>query len=213
MAQNPTGKSLIDPGFFGTSADNIIVQRNFIEKDDINRVQHLVEMISRWDDAGTDMFNDEGECIYDSSYWKDRVCTDLLGQGDLVGAELYAIVSKYTSKMKAFLEDRFNLELAARTPAIVRWMPGFEQSPHADKQLNDGSPNPFYDYDLNSVFYWNDDFEGGQLYYPQHGIEVEIEAGTAISHPGDIHYLHGVKKVLSGRRWTTPAFFTVTKIL
>jgi len=38
---------------------------------------------------------------------------------------------------------------------------------------------------------------------------VKPEPGLAVIHPGDINYLHGVKIVTSGERYTSPAFFTV----
>jgi hypothetical protein len=33
-----------------------------------------------------------------------------------------------------------------------------------------------------------------------------------VAHPGDIHYLHGVKPVISGERYTTPSFYTITEL-
>ena len=207
-----TEKSLVEPGHFGDSPDNIVVLRNFIKDEDLELVQKLCKRIHKWDDAGEDLFNEDGECIYNASYWYQRVCSDLRAQGGWAGEDLYSIIDFYVLKMKWYLEERFKVELSRRSPTLVRWLPGTEQAPHADKQLNDGSPNPFLNYDINSIFYWNADFEGGQLYYPQHGIEVEIEPGTAIAHPGDIHYLHGVRQVTSGERWTTPAFYTITKV-
>jgi hypothetical protein len=78
--------------------------------------------------------------------------------------------------------------------------------------LNDGTPNPFPTYDINSIIYWNDEFEGGQFYYPEYDIELEIRPGLAVAHPGDVHYLHGVKKIISGERWTTPSFYTITEL-
>ena len=115
--------------------------------------------------------------------------------------------------MKWLLEDNFKVKLSVRPPVIIRWFPGLEQQPHADKQLNDGSPNPFPTYDLNSLIYYNDDFTGGELYYPQHDLEIKPEPGLGVAHPGDINYLHGVKKVLDGERFTTPSFYTITKLL
>jgi len=207
-----TEESLVEPGHFGDSASNIVVLRNFIDAEDVGAVQRLSARITKWDDAGKDMFNDHGECIYNSSYWHQRVCSDLLAQ-DEIGDQLYEIIDRYVLKMKTYLEGRFKVELSRRSPTLVRWLPGTEQAPHADKQLNDGSPNPFLNYDINSIFYWNADFDGGQLYYPQHGIELQIEPGMAIAHPGDIHYLHGVRRITRGERWTTPAFYTITKTL
>ena len=115
--------------------------------------------------------------------------------------------------MQQVLETQFSVKLSNRPPVLVKWTSGTEQQPHADKQLNDGSPNPFPDYDLNSLIYYNDDFEGGELYYPEHDIVIKPEPGLAVAHPGDIHFLHGVKRIISGERWTTPSFYTVTDLL
>jgi hypothetical protein len=44
-------------------------------------------------------------------------------------------------------------------------------------------------YDLASLFYFNDEYEGGELYFPvQHGIEFQPKAGAAYFFPGDRHY-------------------------
>ena len=189
-------KSLIEPGHFGDSADNIIIIKNLVSPEDLKTVQSLLPTIERWYNPHPDMFNDEGVCIYDASYWWDRVVnTKILCDHYL---ELHDLVDKYNVWM--------------RPPSVVRWLPGCLQEPHSDKQLNDGTPNPFPSYDINSIIYWNDDFEGGQFYYPDHGIELEIEPGMAVAHPGDVHYLHGVKPITSGVRWTSPAFTTITDL-
>ena len=122
---------------------------------------------------------------------------------------LRTLVDKYNMLVKYAIEEKFGYTVWMRPPCIVRWIPGCLQEPHADKQLNDGTPNPFPTYDINSVIYWNDDFEGGEFYYKDHNIDLKIEAGMAVAHPGDVHYLHGVKPITSGVRWTSPAFTTI----
>ena len=111
--------------------------------------------------------------------------------------------------MQSVLEEIYDLELSPRPPVIMKWRPGIEQRPHADKQLNNGEPNAFVDYDLNSLFYYNDDFEGGELYYPQHDMTIKPKPGLAVAHPGDTNYLHGVTMITKGYRYTTPSFYTV----
>ena len=202
--------ALIEPGHFGNSTDHIIVVKDLVEPFDLARVQLLVEGITEWHNPSPDIFNDEGTCIYDASYWWDRVCnTGILRDHYL---ELHDLVDKYNMKLKHIIEEKFGYKVYMRPPVVVRWLPGNAQSPHADKQLNDGTPNPFPSYDINSIIYWNDDFEGGQFYYQDHDICLEIEAGMAVAHPGDVHYLHGVKEITSGVRWTSPAFTTITDL-
>ncbi len=203
--------SLIEPGHFGDSKDNIVIIRDFVEPEDLRKVQRFLPTISEWENPKDDDFNEDGVCTYQADYWRDRMCSGRII--DKLDKDVFRIIDKYINKMKVVLEEKFSVGLTSRPPVLVRWLPGNEQQPHADKQLNDGSPNPFPTYDINSIIYWTGDFSGGQFYYPEHGIELEIEPGLAVAHPGDIHYLHGVKRVLSGTRWTTPSFYTISEIL
>lgn len=208
--QDEEEKSLVKPGHFGASRDKILVIKNFVEPDHLRQIQNFVKTINVWDNGKETGFNEDGVCDYDADYWRDRVC-----DGEIIESlsnEIFSLVEFYINKMKKEIESKHNVEVYARPPVIVRWIPGNAQSPHSDKQLDDGSPNPFPTYDINSIIYWNDDFEGGQFYYPEYDIELEIEAGMAVAHPGDIHYLHGVKPVKAGTRWTTPSFYTITKL-
>jgi hypothetical protein len=210
MQQKNTEISLVKPGHFGKSTDNIKILNNFIELNDLKLIQSFLPKINKWMDAGENQYSEDGTCTYDASYWSNRQCSwDILKE---LSIEIYCLVEKYIIKMKVYLEQEFKVELSYRPPVIVRWFSGLEQQPHADKQLNDGSPNPFPTYDLNSLFYYNDEFEGGQLYYPDHDIEITPSPGLAVAHPGDIYYLHGVKKVISGERFTTPSFYTITEL-
>jgi hypothetical protein len=204
------GHSLIEPGHFGDSPDNIIIIKNLVTPEDLKLIQKLLPTIEHWYNPSPNIFNDEGICIYDASYWWDRVVNTQILRDQY--AELHDLVDKYNLLVKVAIEDKFNYKVFMRPPCVVRWLPGCLQEPHADKQLKDGTPNPFPTYDINSVIYWNDEFEGGQFYYEQHGIELEIEPGMAVAHPGDVHYLHGVKPITSGVRWTSPAFTTITDL-
>lgn len=54
------------------------------------------------------------------------------------------------------------------------------------------------------VIYLNDDFEGGQLFYPESKTNIKPESGMLIFHKGD--KIHGVSKVESGTRYTLTSF-------
>jgi hypothetical protein len=202
--------SLVKPGHFGSSKDNIKIIDNFIELQDLKIIQDFLPKINKWDDAGENKYDENGTCLYDASYWSNRQCgSNILKE---ISPQVHSIVEKYIIKMKNYLESEFNVLLFHRPAIIVRWFPGLEQKPHSDKQLNDGSPNPFPTYDINSLFYYNDDFEGGELYYPEHDIIIKPSPGLAVAHPGDINYLHGVKTVTYGERFTTPSFYTIKEV-
>lgn len=205
-------ESVVKPGHFGQGIDNIVILNNFIDLEDLKQVQSFLPKINKWVDTGSDEYSEDGkEVLYNASYWKDRQCSaEIILSLD---KNIYNIIDKYINKMKNYLEDKFKVRLMARPPVIIRWFEGLFQEPHADKQLLDGSPNPFPNYDINSLIYYNEDFEGGELYYPQYDLEIKPSPGLAVAHPGDIFYLHGVRKIKSGQRWTTPSFYSIEELL
>ena len=61
-------QSLIQPGHFGVSRDNIIIIENFIEKDDLKKIQNFLPTINEWIDPGGDQYSSTGEVLYNASY-------------------------------------------------------------------------------------------------------------------------------------------------
>ena len=203
--------SIIPSGYYGDSSENIVVFENFIDPEDLASVQAFLPTIDEWENGHENEYDDNGVCIYDATYWNDRMCS-----GEMIRQKnpaVYQTIDKYIQKMAGKVEEFFKVKVTSRPPVLIRWFEGIEQQPHADKELNDGSPNPFPTYDLNSLIYYNDDFTGGELYFPQHGIEITPKPGLAVMFVGDRNYLHGVRTVTSGERWTTPSFYTVVENL
>lgn len=78
------------------------------------------------------------------------------------------------------------------------YMPGEYMEAH-----NDGPPNSIRDHGVRSaamVFYINDDYEGGQLSYPNIGYDYQPVANTAMFHTNDPEFKHGALPVISGWR-------------
>jgi hypothetical protein len=202
----------VPPGYFGSGTENIHIFKDFIEKEDLYDISSFARTISEWaNDKEENEYAEDGTCTYDASYWNNRQCSGVILKR--INPEIYDLIDKYIDKMASLINETYSCRVSKRPPCIIRWFSGIEQRPHADKQMNDGSPNPFTTYDINSLFYYNDDFEGGELYYPQHDITIKPEPGLAVFHPGDINYLHGVRMVTSGERFTTPAFYSVEEFL
>ena len=59
------------------------------------------------------------------------------------------------------------------------------------------------------VIYLNQDFEGGELFYPDLGITIKPEEGMLVYHDGDED--HEVLKVISGDRYTLTSFMRLPK--
>lgn len=201
----------IPPGYFGNSSNNINTIDNFISLEDLNKLFIFVKKINKWDNSHKTEEYEDGVSKYSSDLWYNRTCgPEIIKELDI---DIYNLIDSYIDKMQVVLENKYSARLRKRPPVIVCWRAGDFQVPHADKQVQDGRPNAFIDYDINSLFYLNDDFVGGDLFYPKHGIKISPKSGLAVSHPGDIEYLHGVTPVLSGERWVIPSFYTVEEFI
>lgn len=96
----------------------------------------------------------------------------------------------------------------ADTLQMVRWHPGNDQAPHADCEQPDGRPNEFPWRAFASIIYLNDEFEGGAIHFPKLGLEPKIKPRMLAYFPSTADYLHGVKKITSGMRYTHSCFYT-----
>ena len=47
-----------------------------------------------------------------------------------------------------------------------------------------------------------EEYEGGELYFPNHGITIKPPIGTCIAFPATEFYLHGVRPIVSGERFS-----------
>ena len=203
-------KSITPSGFFGNSKDMIVELENFMTEEEITFLENAARKITIWD-VTEDHYNDEGTVIYDSSYWKDRVASGpTLDKND---ERIVPIIEGLFKKLQPVIEDFYKVKAIPTGQSIVRWLPGQLQNPHADKELhegeNAGKPNDFPWYDLASLFYLNDDYEGGELYFPNQGIKFKPKKGAAYFFPGDMNFIHGVTEIKSGIRYTCPFFWTI----
>ena len=99
----------------------------------------------------------------------------------------------------------------ADTLQLVRWRPGDEQAAHADCEQPDGRPNEFPWRAFASIIYLNDEYEGGQIYFPKHDLRPELKPGLLAYFPSTAKYLHGVEPITDGVRYTFSCFYTFDK--
>ena len=94
-------------------------------------------------------------------------------------------------------KDRYNLNLDQVT--IKAWNQGQSMGPHFDGQ--DGNK----DLAFSLVTYINDDYEGGEISFPNHNVAVKPKAGSLIMFPSQQPFIHEVKPIISGTRYMSPA--------
>jgi hypothetical protein len=211
--------SITPSGFFGSDSKNIVSLENFMTEEEQRTLYEFAKQNKNWDYTET-IIDDEGVVIYDASYWEDRVAS--ASTLDKYSKNIYTLIETLQKRLKIEVDKFFNVDAFATGPTVVKWNQGQYQHPHADKELHkyekwggspevEGKPNDFPFYDIAGLFYINDDYEGGELYFPEQGIQFKPKAGAAYFFPGDKNYIHGVTEITSGTRYTCPFFWTVLK--
>jgi hypothetical protein len=199
-------------GWFGSGKEMIVELENFMTQDEIDFLEKAAKSITIWDVTESHV-NENGTVIYDSDYWKDRVATTpSLNKND---PKIAPVIANLFKRLEPIIEDFYKVKVIPTGATIVKWLPGQYQHPHADKELHEGPdaglPNDFPNYDLSSLFYLNEDYEGGELYFPNQGVQFKPKVGAAYFFPGDMHYIHGVTEIKSGIRFTCPFFWEITE--
>jgi len=128
-------------------------------------------------------------------YYKDRNG----GTGFPYNPESIALQKKYGHMSNKVCEEFFETE----KPVIItksfgsHWLPGGSGNLHTDAVDRE----PFIEY--SAVLYLNDEYTGGEIYFPRQNFELKPKKYSALFFPGNEQgYLHGVKTVLSGNRYT-----------
>jgi hypothetical protein len=206
-------KSITPSGYFGSSQNNIVEVEDFLTPPELSYLNAFMKKNTDWDYTES-RWDEDGTMIYDASYWKDRVATwDTLENSN---PEVVTVIANAIARMKPVVENFFNVVAFPTKPALVKWTPGTFQNPHADKELHigedAGKPNLFPHYDLAGLFYLNDEYEGGELFFPNQGIQFKPKKGAAYFFPGDMNYIHGITEITAGVRYTCPFFWTITEL-
>lgn len=202
--------SITPSGFYGSASSNIVELENFMTPEEVDFLENAAKSLKIWDVTQSHV-NENGTVIYDADYWKDRVCSaPSLNQND---PRIVPVIQGLFKRLQPIIEEFFKVKVQPTGQTIVKWNPGQYQQPHADKELHSGPdaglPNDFPHYDISSLFYINDDYEGGELYFPYQNVQFKPKRGSAYFFPGDMNYVHGVTEILSGFRYTCPFFWEI----
>jgi Rps23 Pro-64 3,4-dihydroxylase Tpa1-like proline 4-hydroxylase len=111
-------------------------------------------------------------------------------------------------RIKDISENVLSTELSEVSYHAQKWTDGAYASFHSDNSDEDGNPTEFERSKFAVFIYLNDNFDGGELYYPGLDLEYRPVAGEMIIHPGTKEYSHGVRAVYNGVRITASSFIT-----
>lgn len=110
-------------------------------------------------------------------------------------------------KFQEAIELVFERSVKANTSHAQKWDVGGFAAPHSDNSDHDGHPNAFEINKYVGILYLNDNYGGGELYFPDHDIEFKPAAYSYICFPGGVENIHGVKEITEGVRYTMVSFW------
>jgi hypothetical protein len=111
------------------------------------------------------------------------------------------------ARLQQYGEDAMGRELKNLTLSAHKWYPGAYASDHYDNAELDKTANAWQDNKMVTIIYLNDNYEGGNLTFSEHGLSIAPKQGTMIAFDVGIENLHGVSKVITGERYTILASF------
>jgi predicted 2-oxoglutarate/Fe(II)-dependent dioxygenase YbiX len=176
------------------SSKNIVILENFISQNDLEIIKNNIDINIEW-------------TSYSQAGIPDKSSKNL----ETTNKTLYSILKKYIDKTQKEIEFFFGRPLEEGFPGLREWNVGEFQPLHADGEDTEGNPNEAYIVDYGSVLYLTDEYDGGEIYFPEHNIDIKPNAGTLIFFPSNNFYNHGVKEITFGKRYTSAQFWIPTK--
>jgi hypothetical protein len=188
MIEKPSEKDdiyLANVAKIGNSPDNIIYIENVLHKDEHKQILDFVTRRKFWVpqpwDAKTIALDQMSDEVIDSL---EKVFTVAYEKAKDV----------YDVPIDIFSKDRFNL---------IKFEKDFVLHPHADVSSNESLH-------IASIYYINDDYEGGEIHLIDHNIKIKPKPNSLIIFPGNENYTHEVFRILEGERYSSSLWFQFT---
>lgn len=142
------------------------------------------------------------------SFWDERV----LWFDQIHPAAIWA---KATMQQARFviayrLAEHFGVErrLYSDSQQLVLWNEGRGMPVHVDNAHPDGSEHNTPHRDFAAVLYLNEEFEGGEIFFPLQGCRLKPSTGLLVGFRGTADCPHGVTAVRKGERFTMPCWYS-----
>jgi hypothetical protein len=112
------------------------------------------------------------------------------------------------SKLEDAIRTVYGKDVTPTSIHAQKWEVGSSANPHSDNSDFDGNPTEGFDnLKYVGILYLNNDYEGGDLYFPEHDISIHPNAGSMYLFSGGVENIHGVTEITSGVRYSVVSFW------
>lgn len=189
IKDEPTTKSQL-----GVDQNRIVEIPNFVDADTAQKMVNFFEASNI----------DWGDIAFYGSFGMGIATQD----PELVNQGLeYGFFDLVREKIQEAVTIVFGREVKPNTSHAQKWEVGGFASPHSDNSDFEGNPTAFEINKYVAILYLNDDYEGGELYFPDHDISFKPNSGSLYTFPGGAENIHGVSEITNGTRYTMLAFW------
>lgn len=165
-------------------SDLVKFVKSFIPYTDARKI---AEYARSQDSTFTNFGNTEQEFTFHAEFTNKEI-KNLL---DMYQRKVYDFVNEnYAGPFENYDETKMH---------IARFTVGHGMHEHFDST----KPN-----DITTLIYLNEDYEGGDIYFPELNISIKPQEGDLLCFPDTPDFVHGVKPIKEGTRYTAPRWFT-----
>lgn len=188
MIENPSEKDeiyLANVAKIGNSIDNI----QYIE-DVLSKEEHEVLL----------------KYAKDAESWKQQPWLVWTIEAGALPQEILEILKKIFEMVYKKSTDLYGVDInpfANSGLYIVKFVEGFFLPIHTDTLSAESNH-------IASVYYINDDYEGGEIDFPGHNLKIKPKANSVIIFPGNENYEHQVFTVIDKPRYSSAMWFQFT---
>lgn len=193
--------------------DGVLVRRNAVSSEDLAELARYLRRAAMTDSPVSN-FEDDAEA--GEVEWvinKQIRDTQQVKLTKAIEKKLHAIDD---ASIASIINPYYDVEVRDCEPSqILHYGVGGHYIPHVDAETlyKDDIGLELWektlDRDLSVVYFINDDYSGGELFFPALDLVIEPEAGTLVCFPSDHNYIHGVRPVTSGHRYTIVTWMRV----
>lgn len=193
--------------------DHILIQKNAIAPADLDALARYVQHARMEQTAVSNFAEDAPDEGVEWVVNKEIRDTHHLHQTTSIVRKLRSLLK---AGIKSFVEPFYNVKVRDWEPLqLLHYGEGGHYIPHVDAETlysdDDGLElwEKTLDRDISVVYFINDDFDGGELFFPNLDLLIKPEAGTLVCFPSDHNYIHGVQPVTAGRRYSVVTWMRV----
>jgi hypothetical protein len=174
----------------GQSEDNIVIIDNFLSKETMYILNNFIRektygMAEDFNYLSKKMFKDENPEIF-------KIFVDL-------EKKIPKYINEYLKNFNIQIEEKplFNMSFASRIPN-TRMEEHFDYNP---EEIGNGNIRA----NMTALMYINDDYSGGELFFPTQHLTYKPELGSLVIFPSN--YLHGVLECMGNSRYSVLACY------